>query len=191
MLSMKVLEITSAEVVDESHIPLQEHNADHRRKLLKRLNKNGRLDGSDSTAAASANLSIFSDDECSGKIKRDKSILENSEKNPEPCNEPASLSMSKTGEKDDTSRMNKGLFSWASRWWRFGKSDADNSTTKQNVIDEPMTDSTEESESPSTSTCGSGQVANEIFTKPYFWDILEKQLAKPLGSELVSKAKTR
>jgi hypothetical protein len=38
------------------------------------------LDGSDSTAAASANLSILSDDECSGKIKRDTAILENSEK---------------------------------------------------------------------------------------------------------------
>jgi hypothetical protein len=176
---------TSAEVVDELRIPLHEHNADHHRKLLKRLKKNGHSDGSDCTAAASDNLSILSDDECCGNIKRDASVLENSE----PCNGPASLPTSKTGEKDDTSRMNKGLFSWASRWWRFGKSDAGNCTT--NVTDEAVTDSTEESESRSTSTCGSGQVPDEIFTKSYFWDILEQQLSKPLGSELVSKVKTR
>ncbi|GJM87930.1 hypothetical protein PR202_ga03936 [Eleusine coracana subsp. coracana] len=177
-------ESTSAEIVDELQTPLQEDNADHHRKLLKSLKKN-------STAAASANLSIVSDDDCSEKIKRDTSVLENSEQKSEPYNEPASLSMSKAGEKDDTSKMSKGLFSWASRWWRFGKSGADNSTTKQNAIDEAMIDSTEESGSPSTSTCGSGQVTNEIFTKSYFWDILEQQLSKPLGSELVSKAKTR
>jgi hypothetical protein len=131
-------------------------------------------------------LSILSDDECCGNIKRDASVLENSE----PCNGPASLPTSKTGEKDDTSRMNKGLFSWASRWWRFGKSDAGGNCTT-NVTDEAVTDSTEESESRSTSTCGSGQVPDEIFTKSYFWDILEQQLSKPLGSELVSKVKTR
>ncbi|TVU50984.1 hypothetical protein EJB05_02383, partial [Eragrostis curvula] len=177
-------ESTSADVVDE----LQEPNAAHRRKLLKRINKNGRSDGSDSTAAASPILPVLSGDNRSENMKKDPSILENSE----PCNGPSSLTMSKAEEKDDTSRMNKGLFSWASRLWRFGKSDADNSTAKQNAIVEAMTDSIEESESPNTSTCGSGQqVANEIFTKSYFWDILEQQLSTPLGSDLVSKAKTR
>lgn len=123
---------------------------------------------------------------------RDTPVLENSEQKSESYNGPASLSMSKAGGKDDTSKVSKGLFSWASRWWRFGKSDSDDNTTKQNTIDEVTMDSTEESESPSISNCGSGQqMTNEIFTKSYFWDILEQQLSKPLGSDLVSKAKTR
>ncbi|XP_062204807.1 uncharacterized protein LOC133906807 [Phragmites australis] len=181
-------ESTSAEVVDDLQTPPQECNADHRRKLLKRIHKNGRSDGSDSTAAVSFNLSSLSDDGRSENIKRDPSILENSE----PSSGPASLPMGKAGKKDDTSDMNKGLFSWTSRWWTFGKSDADNITTNINAIDEARTDSIEESESSNASTYGSGeQVVNEIFTKSYFWDILEQQLSKPLGSELVSKAKTR
>ncbi|XP_062203284.1 uncharacterized protein LOC133905494 [Phragmites australis] len=181
-------ENTSAEVVDDLRTSQQEHNGDHRRKLLKRIHKNGCSDGSDSTAAVSANLSTLSDDDRSANIKRDSSILENSE----PCSGPASLPMGKAGKRDDSSEMNKGLWSWASRWWAFGKSDADNSTTNRNVIDEARTDSIEESESSNASTCGSGQqVVNEILTKSYLWDILEQQLSKPLGSEFVSKAKTR
>ncbi|PUZ63070.1 hypothetical protein GQ55_3G038200 [Panicum hallii var. hallii] len=183
-------ESTSAEVVDDLRIPLQEHNADRCIKLLRRIHKNAsksdHSDGTNSTAAVSANLPISSDDDNSERIKRDPSILEN----PEPCSRPASVSMGKAGEKD-SSEMNKGLFSWASRWWPFGKSYADNNTTNSNVADEPI-DSIEEFESSNASTCGRGQqVVNEIFAKAHLWDLLEQQLSKRLGSELVLKAKTR
>ncbi|OEL31985.1 hypothetical protein BAE44_0007002, partial [Dichanthelium oligosanthes] len=185
-------ESTSAEVVDDLRIPLQEHNADHRIKILRRIHKtsskNDHSDGTDSTAAVRANLSISSDNGDSEKLKSDPSTLEK----PEPCNRPASVSMGKAGEKDGTSEMTTGLFSWASRWWAFGKSDAHNSTTNRNVADEPKTDSIEEFESSNASICGRGQqVVNEIFRKPHFWKVLEQHLSKPLGSELVLKAKTR
>ncbi|CAN6335638.1 unnamed protein product [Urochloa humidicola] len=182
-------ESTSAEMVD-LQIPLQEHNADHcikpSRRIDKTSSKNDHSDGTSSTASVSANLSISSDDDSSEKIKRDSSILEN----PEPCSKPASVSTGKGGE-NDSSEMNKSLFSWASRWWTFGKSGADSSTTNRNVADKP-TDSFEEFESSNASTCGrEQQVVNEIFAKAHLWDVLEQQLSKPLGSELVLKAKTR
>ncbi|CAL5098162.1 unnamed protein product [Urochloa decumbens] len=181
-------ESTPAEVVD-LQITLQEHNTDHcikpSRRIHKTSSKNDHSDGTNSTASVSANLSISSDDDSSEKIKRDSSILEN----PEPCRL-ASVSTGKGGEKD-SSEINKSFFSWASRWWTFGKSGADNSTTNRNVADEP-TDSIEEFESSNASTRGrEQQVVNEIFAKPHLWDVLEQQLSKPLGSELVLKAKTR
>ncbi|KAF8657871.1 hypothetical protein HU200_059681 [Digitaria exilis] len=155
-------ESTSTELVDDLRIPLQKHSADHRVKLP-----------------------ISSDGEDSENMKRDPSLLENLE----PCSRPASVSRSKAGEKD-SSEKNEGLFTWASRWWTSGKSDAGNSTTK-NVVDE-TTDSNEEFESSNASAGGRGQqLVNEIFAKAHLWDVLEQQLSKPLGSEFVSKAKTR
>ncbi|RCV36109.1 hypothetical protein SETIT_7G293500v2 [Setaria italica] len=183
-------ESASAEVVDDLRMPLQEHNADNCIETSRRIHKTSSKDdlsnGTNSTAAVSANLSISSGDDNSEKIKRDPSILEN----PEPCSRPASVSTGKAGEKD-SSEKNKGIFSWASRWWTFGKSGADNSRTDRNVADEP-TDSIEEFESSNASTCGrEQQVVNEVFAKAHLWDVLEQQLSKPLGSEVVLKAKTR
>ncbi|KAL6642309.1 hypothetical protein ACP70R_020490 [Stipagrostis hirtigluma subsp. patula] len=178
--------------LDDLRTPLQEHKGNHRMKLLKRIRKSsstkGRSDSSDSTAAVSASSSILSDDDRSENIKKDPTFLGNSEQ----CSGPASVPMGKGEKNDDASVMNKGIFSWASRWWAFGKSDVDNSTTSSNVIDEARTDSAEETESTISSTCGDEQqVVNEIFTKSHLWDVLEQQLLKPRGSELVSKAKTR
>ncbi|CAN6352964.1 unnamed protein product [Urochloa humidicola] len=182
-------ESTSAEVVD-LQIPLQEHNADHcikpSRRIHKTSSKNDHSDGTNCTASVNANLSISSDDDSSEKIKRDSSILEN----PEPCGRPASVSTGKGREKD-SSEMNRSFFSWASRWWTFGKSGPDSSTTNRNVVDEP-TDSFQEFESSNASTCGrEQQVVNEILAKAHLWDVLEQQLSKPFASELVLKAKTR
>ena len=150
--------------------------------------KNDRSDGTESTAAVSDNLSISLGDDHSEKIKRDPSIPEN----PEPCRKPVAVSVSKPGKKDDISEMNWGLFNWASRWWTFGKSDADSSTTNINADDELKTDSIEEFESSNVPTYGSAQqVVHEIFTKPDLWAVLEQQLSEPLGSEVILKAKTR
>ena len=185
-------ESTSAEVIDDLQTPLEECNADRRTKLLRRIHKtsskNDRSDGTESTAAVSDNLSISLGDDHSEKIKRDPSIPEN----PEPCRKPVAVSMSKSGKKDDISEMNRGLFNWASRWWTFGKSDADSSTTNINAADELKTDSIEEFESSNAPTYGSAQqVVHEIFTKPDLWAVLEQQLSEPLGSEVILKAKTR
>ncbi|XP_066355782.1 uncharacterized protein [Miscanthus floridulus] len=185
-------ESTSAEVIDDLQTPLEECNADRRTKLLRRIHKtsskNDRSDGTESTAAVSDNLSISLGDDHSEKIKRDPSIPEN----PEPCRKPVAVSMSKSGKKDDISEMNRGLFNWASRWWTFGKSDADSSTTNVNAADEPKSDSIEEFESSNAPTYGSAQqVVHEIFTKPDLWAVLEQQLSEPLGSEVILKAKTR
>ncbi|KAL6906124.1 hypothetical protein ACP4OV_003725 [Aristida adscensionis] len=188
----------SAKVVDDLQTPLQEHNTDQRRKLLKRIRKtsptNVRSDGTDSTAAVSASLSVLSDDVCSENIKKDPSILGKSE----PCSGSAALPRGKAEKNYDTFVMNKGLLSWAAKWWSFGKSDSDNGTTNNNVTDEARTEavegskSLEESKSSISSNSGSRlQAVNDIFTKPHLWDVLEKQLSKPQGSELVSKAKTR
>ncbi|KAF8753585.1 hypothetical protein HU200_011629 [Digitaria exilis] len=136
-------ESTSTELVDDLRIPLQKHSADHRVKLP-----------------------ISSDGEDSENMKRDPSLLENLE----PCSRPASVSRSKAGEKD-SSEKNEGLFTWASRWWTSGKSDAGNSTTK-NVVDE-TTDSNEEFESSNASAGGRGQqLVNEYLqrlTCGMFW----------------------
>lgn len=185
-------ESTSAEVVDDLQTSLQEHNAGHHLKLLKRVHetssKNDRSDVTDSSGALIANLSISPDSDHSEKIKRDPPINVNRE----PFSRPASASMGEARTKDDTSEMNRGLLSWASRWWTFGKTNADNSATSRNVTDEPRVDSSEEFESKNASTCGSGkEVSNEIFTKPHMWFVLEQHLSRPLGSELVLKAKTR
>lgn len=185
-------ESTFAKVIDDLRTPLEEYNGDHRIKLLRRIHetssKNDRSDGTEGMLAVSDNLSISLGDDHSEKIKRDPSIPEN----PEPCRKPAAVSMIKSGKKDDISEMNRGMFNWASRWWPFGKSDADSSTTNINATDEPRTDSIEEFESSNAPTNGSAQqVVHEIFTKPDLWSVLEQQLSEPLGSEVVLKAKTR
>ncbi|KAJ1264877.1 hypothetical protein BS78_08G035500 [Paspalum vaginatum] len=183
---------TSAQAFDDSQAPLQESVVDHRQKLLRRAHKTSskseHSDCTDGTAAVNYNLSNSSGNDHSEKIKRDPSIHEN----PGPFNKPPSVSTGEAEKKNDTSEMNRGFFSWASRWLTFGKSNADNSTTNIHVTDEPRTDSIEKFELSNASTRGSGQqVANEIFTKPHMWYVLEQQLSKPLGSELVLKAKTR
>ncbi|KAF0889219.1 hypothetical protein E2562_022471 [Oryza meyeriana var. granulata] len=184
------LESTSTIVVDDVQSPQQEHNAGELRRLLKRIRKkscgNGSSDGADSTTTGS--------DERSKKLKHgdDMGSLDRDTSNSEPCDRSASVSVEKAGERDGTSKMVKGLFSWVTGWMKFGKSDADNVTTNRNVIDEASTDSIGGHESLKVSACGSGQQeVHEIFTKSFFWDVLQQQLSKPLGSELVSKAKSR
>lgn len=190
-------ESTSVEVIDDLRMPLQDHNADNckhnadncietSRRIHETSSNDDLSNGTNSSAAVSANLSISSDDDDSEKLKRNPSSPEN----PGPCSRPSSVSTGNAGEKD-SSAMNKGIFSWASRWWAFGKSGADDSRTDRNVADEP-TDSIEEFESKNASTCGrEQQVANDIFGKAHLWDALQQQLSKPLGSEVVLKAKTR
>lgn len=186
-------ESTSAEVIHDLQTPLEECNADRRIKLLRRIRKtsstNDRSDGTESTAAVSDNLSTSLGDSHSEKIERDPSIPENTEA----CRKHVAASMSKSGKKDDTSEMNRGLFNWASRWLTFGKSDAeDSSATNISAADEPKIDSTEEFEPSNAPTYGSAQQAvHEIFTKPDLWAVLEQQLSEPLGSEVILKAKTR
>lgn len=194
-------ESTSAGVVGDSQTPQKDHSSDQSSRLLNKIHKTSSQHGSsagiESSAAMTANFSALSDNEDSetvkhaekmGMLKSDPSILQNSK----PCNGPASVPLSKAEKNADTSKMNKGLFSWAMEWWKFGKSDAENSTTNKSVSDEASADLTMESESLEASTSGSEQqVVNKIFTKFYFWDVLERQLSKPLGSELISKAKTR
>ncbi|KAL5224939.1 hypothetical protein ABZP36_011578 [Zizania latifolia] len=194
------LESISAVVVDGVQTPQQEHNADENQRLLKRIHKtscgNGISDGTDSTTAGTDASTSF-DDDCSKNLKHgdDMGLLNRDTLNVEntkPCDRQASVSMETAGKRDAISKIGKGLFSRVTGWIKFGKSDADNSTTNRNVIDEACTDSIEGSEYLKASTCGNVQlVVHEIFTKPYFWDVLQKQLSKPLGSELISKAKTR
>ncbi|WVZ88465.1 hypothetical protein U9M48_034985 [Paspalum notatum var. saurae] len=183
---------TSAQVFDDPQAPLQESVVDCRQKLLRRAHKASSKsepsDCTDGTASVNYKLPISSDNDHSEKIKRDPSIHEN----PGPFNKPASVFMGEAEKKNDTSETTRGFFSWASRWWTFGKSNADNSKANIHVTDEPRTDSIEEFEPSNTSTHGSGlPVANEIFTKPHMWYVLEQQLSKPIGSELILKAKTR
>uniref|UniRef100_J3NBN3 HTH OST-type domain-containing protein n=2 Tax=Oryza brachyantha TaxID=4533 RepID=J3NBN3_ORYBR len=135
-----------------------------------------------------------SDDDRSKMLKHgdDMASLDRDTSNSEPCDRSASVSLEKAGERDGTSKTGKGLFSWVTGWMKFGKSDADNVTTNRNVIDEASAGSIGGHESLKASACGSGQQeVHEIFTKSYFWDVLQQQISKPLGSELVSKAKTR
>ncbi|KAM3255632.1 hypothetical protein ACQJBY_048692 [Aegilops geniculata] len=187
---------TSAEVADLG-TPQQDCNTDQRSRLLNRIHKtssrNRRSDVRDGSAAMTVNSSTLSDHDHSEKhaeetekLKRDLPILQNSK----PCTGPASVPLCKDG--GDTSKMSKGFFSWVMRWWKFGKLDGDNSIAMKNGIDEAKTDIIEESQSLKASTCeNEQQVVNKIFTRFYFWDVLGKQLSKPIGSELVSKAKTR
>ncbi|KAI4974839.1 hypothetical protein ZWY2020_048446 [Hordeum vulgare] len=187
---------TSAEVVDLG-TPQQDRSTDQRSRLLNRIHKtssqNRSSDVTDGSAAMIVNFSILSDHDHSEKhaeeaenLKRDPPILQSSK----PCSGPASVPLCKDG--GDASKMSKGLFSWVPRWWKFGKLDGDNGIAMKNGIDEAKTDITEESQSLKASTCeNEQQVVNKIFTRFYFWDVLGKQLSKPIGSELVSKAKTR
>ncbi|KAF7057847.1 hypothetical protein CFC21_065013 [Triticum aestivum] len=187
---------TSAEVADLG-TPQQDCNTDQRSRLLNRIHKtssqNRSSDVTDGSAAMTVNFSTLSDHnhsekhaEETEKLKRDPPILQNSK----PSTGPASVPLCKDG--GDTSKMSKGFFSWVMRWWKFGKLDGDNSIAMKNGIDEAKTDIIEESQSLKASTCGNEQqVVNKIFTRFYFWDVLGKQLSKPIGSELVSKAKTR
>uniref|UniRef100_A0A8R7UD79 HTH OST-type domain-containing protein n=1 Tax=Triticum urartu TaxID=4572 RepID=A0A8R7UD79_TRIUA len=187
---------TSAEVADLG-TPQQDCNTDQRSRLLNRIHKtssqNRSSDVTDGSAAMTVNFSTLSDHnhsekhaEETEKLKRDPPILQNSK----PSTGPASVPLCKDG--GDTSKMSKGFFSWVMRWWKFGKLDGDNSIAMKNGIDEVKTDIIEESQSLKASTCGNEQqVVNKIFTRFYFWDVLGKQLSKPIGSELVSKAKTR
>ncbi|VAI29577.1 unnamed protein product [Triticum turgidum subsp. durum] len=187
---------TSAEVADLG-TPQQDCNSDQCSRLLNRIHKtssqNRSSDVTDGSAAMTVNFSTLSDHDHSEKhaeetekLKRDLPILQNSK----PCTGPASVPLCKDG--GDTSKMSKGFFSWVMRWWKFGKLDGDNSIAMKNGIDEAKTDIIEESQPLKASTCGNEQqVVNKIFTRFYFWDVLGKQLSKPIGSELVSKAKTR
>lgn len=190
------LESTSTVVVGDAQSPQQEHNANEHRRLLKRVYKkscrNGSTDGSDSVTTGSASTS--SHDDRSKKLKHvdDMRSLERDTSNSEPCDSSVSVSVDKAEKGDGISKMDKGLFSWVTGWLKFGKSDADNVTANRNVIDEASTDSLKGPESLKVSACGSGEEeVHEIFTKSFFWDVLQQQLSKPLGSELVSKAKTR
>ncbi|XP_052139197.1 uncharacterized protein LOC127757673 [Oryza glaberrima] len=190
------LESTSTVVVGDAQSPQQEHNANEHRRLLKRVYKkscrNGSTDGSDSVTTGSASTS--SHDDRSKKLKHvdDMRSLERDTSNSEPCDRSVSVSVDKAEKGDGISKMDKGLFSWVTGWLKFGKSDADNVTANRNVIDEESTDSLKGPESLKVSACGSGEEeVHEIFTKSFFWDVLQQQLSKPLGSELVSKAKTR
>uniref|UniRef100_A0A0E0MJZ2 HTH OST-type domain-containing protein n=1 Tax=Oryza punctata TaxID=4537 RepID=A0A0E0MJZ2_ORYPU len=189
------LESTSTVVVDDAQSPQQEHNANEHQGLLKRVYKkscrNGGTDGSDSVTTGSASTS--SHDYHSKKLNYggDMKSLERDTSNSEPCDRSVSVCVDRAEKGDGISKMGKGLFSWVTGWMKFGKSDADNVTANSNVIDEASTDSLKGPESK-ISACGSGEEeVHEIFTKSFFWDVLQQQLSKPLGSKLVSKAKTR
>jgi hypothetical protein len=87
---------------------------------------------------------------------------------------------------------NKGIFSWAARWWSSGKSDKQDSRNPTDVIGGTKIDSDKGSATVKIADCARGpQVGVEMFEKSYFWDALEEYLLTPHGSELVSEAKAR
>ncbi|KAM0904875.1 hypothetical protein ACQ4PT_017738 [Festuca glaucescens] len=102
------------------------------------------------------------------------------------------VDISKPGKIQGFGESNKGIFSWAARWWSSGKSDKQDNRNHADVIDGTRIDSDKGSASVKIADCARGpQVGVEMFEKSYFWDSLEEYLLTPHGSELVSEAKAR
>uniref|UniRef100_A0A8R7Q2B2 HTH OST-type domain-containing protein n=2 Tax=Triticum urartu TaxID=4572 RepID=A0A8R7Q2B2_TRIUA len=80
---------------------------------------------------------------------------------------------------------NKGIFSWAARWWSAGKSDK-----KDNQNRDGTRKDLDKGCSFVNSASGQ-QVGVEMFEKSYFWDALQQYLLTHHGAKLVSEAKAR
>ncbi|CAM0874594.1 unnamed protein product [Alopecurus aequalis] len=106
------------------------------------------------------------------------------------CNE--TFDISKAEKIHGFGESNKGIFSWAARWWSSGKSDKQDNRNHTDVIDGARIDSDKGSAFVKAAHGASvHQVGVEMFEKSYFWDGLEEYFLTPHGSELVSEAKAR
>uniref|UniRef100_A0ACD5W6E0 Uncharacterized protein n=1 Tax=Avena sativa TaxID=4498 RepID=A0ACD5W6E0_AVESA len=141
--------------------------------------------GIDNNSAVSTSLSNGPSKNCSElDVKGDFANTTNC------CNK--TVDISKSGKIQGLGESNKGIFSWAARWWSSGKSDKQDNRNHTGVIDGTRIDSDKGSASVKIADCARGQqVGVEMFEKSYFWDALEEYLLTPHGSELVSEAKAR
>ncbi|KAI4997393.1 hypothetical protein ZWY2020_052735 [Hordeum vulgare] len=95
------------------------------------------------------------------------------------------IEISKAEKIRGSGESNKGMFSWAARWWSSGKSD------KQDNQNHVGTRKDLDKGCAFVNSASGQQVGVEMFGKSYFWDALQQYLLTHHGSKLVSEAKAR
>ncbi|KAF7048281.1 hypothetical protein CFC21_057075 [Triticum aestivum] len=171
----------SSEAQGSSDVTSQEgqHNR-HLRKAMKNCSTadNADVNGPDNSSAGSTSLSDDPSNNCSETdVKRNFANTKN--------HNGETVEISKAEKIRGSGESNKGIFSWAARWWSSGKSD-----TQDNQNHDGTRKDLDKGCSFVNSASGQ-QVGVEMFEKSYFWDALQQYLLTHHGSKLVSEAKAR
>ncbi|XP_072969921.1 uncharacterized protein [Typha angustifolia] len=128
------------------------------------------------------------DEKTAARSKNDLSTLPISDSRPD---KDTSVPNDGTKKRDGAPGLNTGLFSRIRRklkWWRYDEDQEKGTST--NVIDNKKTG--RNGEPVKSSTCATSQAeGHDLFSKSYFWGILEPFLLTSKGSDLISKSRTR
>ncbi|XP_020107393.1 uncharacterized protein LOC109723448 [Ananas comosus] len=169
--------------------PAQERKADTEDGLFRRIWKS--LTGPRVGNSNDENFETVKPEESIGQSKSDVSTSLSSSSTS--SNTDKSLTEDKARKEDGVIGVKKGLLSWIARLWRPKKSDAadeeHNSASRSTMNGEPTDTHGKPAKATSNASCQ--PEGHELFSKSYFWDVMETFLLTSKGSDLISKSRTR
>ncbi|KAI4997397.1 hypothetical protein ZWY2020_052739 [Hordeum vulgare] len=169
----------SSDVTSQEGHDTAQHNR-HLKRAMKNCSTTDNPDanGPDNSSADSTSLSNDPSNNCS-----ETDVKENFANTTNHCSK--TIEISKAEKIRGSGESNKGMFSWAARWWSSGKSD------KQDNQNHVGTRKDLDKGCAFVNSASGQQVGVEMFGKSYFWDALQQYLLTHHGSKLVSEAKAR